>query len=152
AQQLEPVADWLKLPDGRETLGQMHGDIAVSSAGDVYVSVEDPEAGVQVYAPDGRFLRVLPNAPSDFHGFVIRRDEQGEFLYGARLRGQTIEKLTLDGKVLMSIPASTIPEDFKVPNPRTGEIGVLLTGVDVAPNGDIYVTDGYASDFIHRFD
>jgi hypothetical protein len=29
---------------------------------------------------------------------------------------------------------------------------VLLTGVDVGPNGDIYVTDGYSSDYIHRFD
>jgi DNA-binding beta-propeller fold protein YncE len=29
---------------------------------------------------------------------------------------------------------------------------MLLTGLDVAPNGDIYVTDGYASDYIHRFD
>ena len=24
--------------------------------------------------------------------------------------------------------------------------------MDVAPNGDLYVTDGYASDYIHRFD
>jgi len=24
--------------------------------------------------------------------------------------------------------------------------------MDVAPNGDLYVTDGYASDYVHRFD
>ena len=41
------VADWLKLPPGRPEasglhryLGNMHGDIAVSSRGDVYVSVQ----------------------------------------------------------------------------------------------------------------
>ena len=28
---------------------------------------------------------------------------------------------------------------------------MLFTGIDVAPNGDVYVTDGYASDYIHRF-
>ena len=27
-----------------------------------------------------------------------------------------------------------------------------LTGLAVAANGDLYVTDGYASDYIHRFD
>ena len=27
-----------------------------------------------------------------------------------------------------------------------------LTGLAAAPNGDLYVTDGYASDYIHRFD
>jgi len=146
------VPDWLKLSEGREKLGDMHGDVAVSAAGEVYVSVQDPQAGLQVYAPDGRFLRNVPDAPSDFHGFVIRKQPDGEFIFGARLRGQTIVKMTLDGKVVMTIPASAIPEEFKVRNARSGQIALLLTGMDVAPNGDLYVTDGYASDFIHRFD
>jgi hypothetical protein len=152
AQQFHAVADWLELPPGRAQLGNMHGDIAVSSSGDVYVSVQDPEAGVQVYAPGGKFLRVVPGAPSDFHGFVIRRQPDGEFLFGATLRGQTVVKMALDGTVAMTIPAASIPDRFKVRNARSGQLAVLFTGVDVAPNGDLYVTDGYASDFIHRFD
>jgi hypothetical protein len=147
-----PVADWLKLPDGRPQLGNMHGDIAVSSAGDVYVSVQDPQAGLQVYAPDGRFLRTVPGAPEDFHGFVIRRQPEGEFIYGSRMRGQAVLKLALDGTVALTIPASSIPDDFKVRNARSGQLAVLFTGTEVGPNGDIYVSDGYASDFIHRFD
>jgi hypothetical protein len=147
------VADWLKLPDGRAQIGGMHGDVAVSSRGEVYVSVENGDAaGVQVYGSDGRYLRNVPNAPPDFHGFVIRRQADGEFLYGARLRGQTILKLALDGTVVMTIPAASIPEEFKVKNARSGQLALLLTGMDVAPNGDLYVADGYASDFIHRFD
>jgi hypothetical protein len=146
------VPDWLKLPEGRATLGNMHGDIAVSSKGEVYVSVQDPQAGVQVYAPDGRFLRNVAGAPSDFHGFVIHREQGGEFLYGVTLRGQTIVKMSLDGTVVMTIPASAIPDEFKVRNARSGQLGVLLTGLAVAPNEDLYVADGYASDFIHRFD
>ena len=152
AVEYQAVADWLKLPAGRAQLGTMHGDIAVSSSGEVYVSVEDPQAGVQVYAADGTFIRNVPNAPPDFHGFVIRRLADGEFIYGVRLRGQEIIKLGLDGKVAMTIPASSIPDEFKVRNARSGQLGVSLTSVDVAPNGDLYVTDGYASDFIHRFD
>ena len=146
------AVDWLKLPDGRDKIGDMHGDVAVSANGDVYVSVQDPAAGLQVYAPDGRFLRNVPDAPSDFHGFVIRRQPEGEFIFGARLRGQSIVKMTLDGKVVMTIPASAIPDEFKVKNARSGQLALLLTGMDVAPNGDLYVTDGYASDYIHRFD
>ena len=57
---------WLKLPDGRAQLGSQHGDIAVSSAGEVYVSVQDPTAGLQVFSPDGKFLRNVNGAPSDF--------------------------------------------------------------------------------------
>ena len=91
------VPDWLKLPEGRTEIGSMHGDVAVSSAGEVYISVQGkarqnaapdgPAPGVQVYAPDGTFLRNVPNAPSDLCGFIIRKEPQGEFIYGARLAG-----------------------------------------------------------------
>jgi hypothetical protein len=146
------VPDWLKLAQGRETLGDMHGDVAVSSNGEVYVSVQDPQAGLQVFAPDGTFRRNVSDAPSDFHGFVIRRQPDGEFLFGVRLRGQAVVKMTLDGRVVMTIPASAIPDQFKITNARSGQLAILLTGMDVAPNGDLYVTDGYASDYVHRFD
>jgi hypothetical protein len=147
------VADWLKLPDGRTQIGGMHGDIAVSSRGEVYISVENEASpGVQVYSPEGRYLRNVPNAPPDFHGFVIRRQADGEFLYGARLRGQQVLKMALDGTVAMTIEATAVPDQFKVKNARSGQLAMLLTGMDVAPNGDLYVTDGYASDFVHRFD
>src|SRR5262249_7739610 len=97
------VADWLKLPEGRMQLGNQHGDIAVSSAGEVYVSVQDPAAGLQVFSPEGKFLRNVNGAPSDFHGFVIHKEADGEFLYGATLRGQTIVKMRLDGTIIMTI-------------------------------------------------
>jgi DNA-binding beta-propeller fold protein YncE len=146
------VPDWLQRQPGRPEIGNMHGDVAVSAAGDVYASVQDPETGLQVYGPDGRFLRNLSNVPSDFHGFVIRRTPDGEFIFGSTLRGQTIVKLRLDGTTAMTIPGSAIPDRFKIRNARSGELALALTAVDVAPNGDLYVTDGYASDYIHRFD
>lgn len=143
--------DWLKLPEGRPALGNQHGDIAVSSKGEVYVSVMDAKAGVQVYGPDGKWLRNVPDAPSDFHGFVIKKQADGEFIYGPRLGGGNILKLTLEGKEVLNIPSSVIPEDFKLKN-KEGKSRVAMTGMDVAPNGDWFVTDGYASSFVHRFD
>lgn len=146
------VENWLKLPEGRPQVGNTHGDVAVSSAGEVYVSVMDPKAALQVYAANGAFLRTVTNAPADFHGFVIRKQADGEFIYGPRLGGQNILKLTLDGQVVLNIPASAIPDDFKNKNAKSGKTSVSLTGMDVAPNGDLFVTDGYASDYVHRFD
>lgn len=150
-QTYEPVEGWLSLPDGRETLGPMHGDIAVSSAGEIYVSVETQGAGLQVFAPDGRYLRALPQAPADLHGFVIRQTADGEHIYGVRLRGQSFLKMTLAGDVVFEIFRDAIPREYWRENRFSDELGVLLSGVDVAPNGDLYVTDGYSSDFIHRF-
>jgi hypothetical protein len=152
AQTYEPVSDWLKVPQGRETLGPMHGDIAVSKAGEVYVSVETPGMGVQVFSADGRYLRSLANAPADLHGFVIRDAGDGEHLYGVSLRGQKFVKLTLAGDVVLEISRDAIPREYWTPNRFSTELGVLLSGMDVAPNGDLYVTDGYSSDYVHRFD
>jgi hypothetical protein len=86
---------WLKLPEGRTEIGSMHGDIALSAAGEVYLSVEGtvkqryailgPNPGIQVYSLDGKYLRNVPNAPFDLHGFLIRQESGGEFIYGVRL-------------------------------------------------------------------
>jgi hypothetical protein len=150
--------DWLKLPPGRSQLGNMHGDIAVSSKGEIYVSVMDTNAGLQVFAPDGKWLRDVPNAPGDFHGFIIRKQKDGEFIYGPRLGGQEILKLKLDGEVALKIPAAAIPDQFKNKQAGKGQDKdkgapfVRLTAMDITPDGDLFVVDGYASDYIHRFD
>lgn len=143
--------NWLKLPPGRSQLGNQHGDVAVSANGEVYVSTMDPAAALQVYAPDGHFLRFVPNAPPDFHGFVIHQEAAGEFIYGPRLNAGNILKLALDGTEVLNIPASAVPDEFKSKD-KAGKPMVKFTAMDVAPNGDLYVTDGYASDYVHRFD
>src|SRR5207253_900430 len=74
AVEYKEVPNWYHLQEGRPQMGNMHGDIAVASNGEVYVSVMDPKAGLQVYAPDGKWVRNVPNAPADFHGFVIHKD------------------------------------------------------------------------------
>ncbi len=167
AAEFKAVEKWYQLQEGRPQMGNMHGDIAVASNGEVYVSTMDPKAALQVYSAEGKWLRNVEGAPADFHGFVIHKDADGEFIYGPRLGGQVILKLTLDGKEVMSIPASAIPEEFKnktpkntkpnaagvvVPSPNEGKSFVRLTGMDVAPNGDLFVTDGYSSGYVHRFD
>jgi hypothetical protein len=166
AGQYKAATDWVRLPDINGKATNQHGDVAISSKGEIYVSTMDPAAGVQVFSPAGKLLRNVPGAPDDFHGFVIRKDQGGEFIYGPRLNAQTIVKLTLDGKKVLEIPASAIPDAFKLANPATkknakGETGphpeagktfLRMTAMDVAPNGDLFVTDGYASDYVHRFD
>jgi hypothetical protein len=167
--------EFVKLQEGRTEIGSMHGTVAVSSANEVYINVEGtvrqrfavlgPNPGLQVYSADGKYLRNVPNAPFDLHGFVIRKEPAGEFIYATRLAadltpaGQTragldqqaIIKMTLDGKIVLAIPPSAIPDQFKN-KADDGRPVMRLTSIAVAPNGDIYVADGYASSYIHRFD
>jgi hypothetical protein len=118
----------------------------------VYVSIETDAMGVQVFSEDGHYLRSLENAPADMHGFVIRDVGDGEHIYGVSLRGQKFVKLTLAGEVVLEVTSAAFPREYWVQSQFSQEPSLLLSGLDVAPNGDIFVTDGYASDYVHRFD
>lgn len=137
-------------PPGMTAIGDTHGDIAVSPAGEIYVSVQGGDhTGIQVYSEQGRYLRNVPGAPPDLHGFIIAQaPDRNFYIYGVSRLAQEIIQLKLDGSRVLTIPASAIPAQYK----KDDKQAINLTGIAVAPNGDIYVTDGYGLDFIHRFD
>ena len=195
----EFVPDFITPPPGKQTIGNGHGEIAVDSAGQIYVSVQEKDAGIQVYSPEGKFIKALP-LPNSLHGFVIKKDEGKEYIFAAVLGEQRVLKCDLDGKVVLEIPTTSFPEaqrDFvtvsqadpadKSPKPKMSVVdsgvrksetateimlllkdgskktigkdahtkvegGLKLTNCDVAPNGDIYVVDGYGKSWIFVFD
>ncbi len=126
--------------------------MAVAPSGEVYVSVQGGDhAGVQVYSAKGRYLRNVPNAPTDLHGFIIAPAPDGTpSIFGVSQRAQHVVELSLDGRVELDIPVGVIPDQYK--NLAPGKPATILSGIAVGPNGDIYVVDGYGLDFIHRFD
>jgi hypothetical protein len=141
----EHVPDFIKPQKGRETIGSGHGEIAVDSAGLIYVSVQEPGAGLQVYGKDGVYVKTLPLSAS-MHGFVIRKAEDGEFIYAALVGPeQKVVKLKLSGEMVMEIPTKEFPEN------KRGPKGLALTGCDVDGAGNIYVVDGYGLSHIFVF-
>ena len=140
----EFVPNFIQPPPGKEQIGNGHGEIACDSAGNFYVSVQEKDAGIQVYGPDGKFIKAL-SLPASLHGFVIRKDEGHEYLFAAVLGEQRVIKCELDGKVVLEIPTKDFPEEQAKP-------GLKLTNCDIASNGDIYVVDGYGKSWIFVFD
>ncbi len=140
----EFAPNFIQPPPGKETIGNGHGEIAVDAAGNFYVSVKEKDAGIQVYGADGKFIKALKLPPS-VHGFVIRKDGAEEFIYAAVLDESRVLKTKLDGTIVLEIPKSAFPEEQAKP-------GLKLTNCDVAPNGDIYVVDGYGKSWIFIFD
>ena len=143
------VPDFLKPAKGRETIGNGHGEIAVDSAGLIYVSVQEKDAGLQVYDQTGKFVKAL-KLPASLHGFVIRRTDEGEFIFAAVLGEQRVIKCQLDGTVVMEIKPDAFPEAQG--KTKDGKNALKLTNCDVAANGDIYVVDGYGKSWVFVFD
>ncbi len=140
----EFAPDFIQPPPGMQTIGNGHGEIAVDSAGNIYVSVQDKGAGLQVYGADGKFIKSL-NLPPSLHGFVIHKNDGGEFIYATVLDEERFIKCKLDGTVVMEIKKDAFPSE------QAGK-GLKLTNCDVAPNGDIYIVDGYGKSWIFQFD
>jgi hypothetical protein len=146
AHEYEFHKDWPTAPEGLEYIGDSHGEIDVDSSGNFYVSVLGGEkSGIQIYSPEGKYLRNLANARNNHHGFTIVQEDGKDVVYAACLgdKETAFLKLGIDGEILLEIPLSAFPE----------EIGkrFALTHADKAPNGDIWIIDGYASDRIFVF-
>ncbi len=137
---------WPTLPEGLETLGDSHGEIDVDSDGLFYVSVMGGKKhGMQIYTAEGKYIRNLPNARSNHHGFTIVQEDGKDVIYAACLGDPETAflKLSTTGEILLEIPLSAIPES-------EGK-KFALTHADKAPDGDIYLIDGYGSDKILIF-
>lgn len=133
--QYEFVPKFITPPSGLETIGNGHGEIQVDSAGRIYVSVEgQPEGGIQVYSPEGKFLSHLP-LPGGIHGFSIRRVQDGEFIFAAVLGQQKVIKATLEGKVAMEIPTSAFPAEIADAITVTLRSGKTLQGTSPKTEG-----------------
>ena len=149
----ELVPNFLGTPPGKAQIGDGHGEIAVDSAGFIYVSVQEKDAGIQVYGQDGKYVKTLA-LPSSLHGFTVRKSVEGEFLYGAVLNEQRFIKAKLDGTIVMEIKSDAFPADKGKTKDKAGKSvnALKLTSCDVAPNGDIYIVDGYGKSWVFVFD
>ncbi len=146
----ESVPGWCELPDARP-LGNTHGGIVIDADGLVYYNT-DTDRSIMVHRPDGSFVRSLaPDYPA-MHSMQIRTETDADghteqFIYAAHLAGKRALKLTLDGDVIWSIPVPAESGKYD-DNPRAYN----PTSVAVAPNGTIFVADGYGRNWVHMYD
>lgn len=141
----EWVSGWLKLPPGMN-VGQTHGDVVVDAKDHVYFSVDTGNAIFQA-DPDGRVVRVFGQAlGAGIHGMRLVKEPDGrEVLWLAHLNRHEALKVSLDGEILMALP-------FPDKNGMYKDVKEYVpTALDVAPNGDVYVVDGYGRFWLHRF-
>jgi hypothetical protein len=139
----DTVPGWGLDDKGLSQIGPTHGGVAVDSRGLVYTSAD---AGIFVFSPEGKLVRrFLDGDSTRLHDIKIRKEADGEYLYGARNANAEGIKINCEtGAVVLKLP---FPE----------ESGLALkkfapTAITVAPNGDIFLSDGYASDHIFKFD
>lgn len=139
----DTVPGWGLGEDGKSVIGPTHGSVVIDKAGNIYTSAN---MGVFVFSPDGKVIRrFIGEDYTNIHDMEIRDEADGEFIYGARNTNAEGIKFSAEmGDVVLRLK---FPE----------ESGLKLTAfnptaITVAPNGDIFLSDGYASNHIFKFD
>ncbi len=139
----DTVPGWGLRPDGKSPLGQTHGAVVVDKAGNIYTSAKE---GVFVFSPAGKVIHnYLGSDYAQLHDMEIRQEAGGEFIYGARNNhAEGIKFNVSTGEIVLKLK---YPEEsglnIKKFNP---------TAVTIAPNGDIFLANGYATNHIFKYD
>lgn len=150
--------DWARLPAGVDL---MAASVTVDSQDNVYCFSRVKEHPVVVFDREGNFLRSWGAGQFAFP-HTIRADKNDNLWLVDRDLGQ-IMQFTREGKLLRTIgtrgfrsDTGVAPNDFRSDAYRYvthgGDPFNLPTDVDIAPSGDIFVTDGYGNARVHRFD
>ena len=133
--------NWGEIPEGWE-----FGDVAavgVDRQDRVYVFARG-EHPMLVFDSDGKFLRSWGEGQFKRpHGVHMGPDD---CIYCTDDGDHTVRKYTLDGKLLLKIGTSGKPAPF-----MSGLPFHRCTHTALAPNGDIYVSDGYGNARVHRY-
>ena len=146
----EVVDDWAKTPDGW-TIGQ--AEPACDSQDRVYV-FNRSDHPLMVFDRDGNFQGEWGREYlTDAHGIYISGEDH---IYLPVRESHAIVKCTLDGKPLMTMGVWDAPSDTGGARPdgtmwkAAGPFN-RCTDIALAPNGDLFVSDGYANSRVHKF-
>ncbi len=143
AMTFDTVPGWGLRPDGNSAIGPTHGSVVIDKAGNIFTSAN---AGVFVFSPEGVVVHsYLGEDYSNIHDMEIRDEADGEFIYGARNNNaEGIKFNSKSGEIVLKL---TLPKEAGL-----GEIPFNPTAITVAPNGDIYLSNGYGSNHIFKYD
>ena len=146
----ECVHDWLAEPQGL-VWGDTHG-LAQDSQGLIYVAHTvhatsmRPES-VIVYDAKGKFVRAFgEDFRSGAHGLGVRREGSNEFLYHCDTARSKVVKTTLTGEVVWSAGYPMADPAYSAKPVR-----FIPTNVAFAPNGEVFIGDGYGSSRMLRY-
>ncbi len=141
AYRFEVIEDWATMPEGW-SLPDVAA-VGTDRQDNVYVFNRGKHP-MMVFDRAGNFLRswgegLYPRA----HGLHMAPDDT---IFLTDDSDHTVRRCTLDGKILLTLGSSGKPAPF-----MSGAPFHRCTHTALAPNGDIYVSDGYGNARVHKF-
>jgi len=160
----EWIDNWARIPDSQSArAGWAHPGVAVTEAGEV-ISFHQGDPTVLVFDREGNLRRSFDTGLTEGHGMALvkegdteylwiadtgsKRDYRAGYEYPATSRPGQAVKMTLDGRVVMTIRQPDLPIY------REGKFSPTSVAVNEerhGGNGDVWVADGYGQSHVHRY-
>ncbi len=146
----EWIEDWAKVPDtpSHRENGRTHG-IVVTENGDVVVFCQADPA-VLIFDSNGTLTRSWGERFPGAHGMTLVKEGDHEYLWLTDQNTAEVVKTTLEGQTVLSLSKPDLPVYHN--GGRFSPTWVAVSEERFGGNGDIWVTDGYGSNYIHRYD
>jgi hypothetical protein len=139
---------WAKIPDtesGRAS-GRTHG-VEVSQTGAIVV-FHQADPAVLVFDSDGMLHNSWGDRFRGAHGLTLVNEGGTEYLWLTDQHSAEVVKTTLDGRTIMNIQRPDLPVYHEG---KYSPTWVAVNSESAGGNGDIWVTDGYGQNYVHRY-
>ncbi len=114
--------------------------------GRILLLTNETKNNVLVYDKKGRLLQSWGTDYPGAHGLTLFNENGTDMLFICDNERHQVIKTTIDGRVLLTL---TYPVET---GRYTKAEEFVPTETAIAPNGDIYVVDGYGKDFVIQYD
>jgi hypothetical protein len=136
--------DWGNLDPQTTPVNNCH-EMVIDRKGRLILLTDETKNNVIIYDLSGKLLDTWGDSFPGGHGLTLSQEGDEEFLFITDHKLGKVFKTTLDGRVLLEIDH---PSSIGV---YTTDQAFKPTETAIGPNGDIYIADGYGSQFILQY-
>src|ERR1700712_366782 len=142
--QYKVIAGWGVLHEKQYPVKDCH-EMVMDSKGRLFMLTNETRNNILIYNRDGKLTGSWGKTYPGGHGLTLSNENGEAFLLITDCERRQVIKSTLDGKEIMIIdyPRET--------NAYANAAEYKPTETAVAPNGDIYVTDGYGLQYVIQY-
>jgi peptidylamidoglycolate lyase len=136
---------WSKADSSQFPVNDCH-EMVQDKLGRIILLTNETKNNVMIYDRSGKLLNTWGHEYPGAHGLTLFNENGDDTLYICDNNRHQVIKTTIDGKVLLTL-------DYpKETGAYTKADEYVPTETAIAPNGDIYVVDGYGKDFVMQYD
>jgi hypothetical protein len=135
---------WGNLDRAKTPVKNCH-EMVLDSKGRLIMITDETRNNIIIYDKSGKLLKTWGTEFPGGHGLTLAKEGGEDFLFICDTTLSTVTKTTVDGKKIFQLDS---PEKLGI---YTKEMPYKPTESAVAPTGDIYVADGYGSQFIIQY-